>query len=169
MRKSAWAALLLACVLLLASCGKQSGSSLKQASSKVSAVSTEESEADSLPATVNLADEARQYASTPGRTALALIICRLDRSSALQGLTQKSAGDLFEMLRETAIQKSRTLESLDQQYDLHDILASEGIHVNIHANAADTVSGGAPAADWVSKFEASYAASASPSQQSSLG
>lgn len=117
-----------------------------------------------LPPTVNLADMARTYGSTPGRTALSLIICRVDRSSGLQSLSQKSVQELFDILRETATQNAQTLESLNTQFDLVDILASEGVYVKIHANAADTLSTPiTPAPDWIEHFQKAYAASSSGS------
>lgn len=69
------------------------------------------------------------------------------------------------MLRETATQNAQTLESLNIQFHLTDILASEGISVKIHANAADTLSAPIlPAADWMAQFQTAYAASGSSSQ-----
>lgn len=122
---------------------------------------------NTLPSTVNLTNMANTYASTPGRVALSLIICSMDRSNSLKTLPQKSARDLFSMLRETAAQNTQTLESLNTEFGLTDILASEGIYVRIHANAADTLTmPTAPAADWITRFESAYATSSSNSKSS---
>lgn len=153
---------LMAVIVALASlsaCGTQvqqpqrPASEMAQSSSRGGAIDT------ILPATVDLNVMARTYASTPGRVALSLIICRLDRSSYLQSLTQKSAQDLFSMLREVSSQNAQTLEALNTQFHLTDILASEGIYVHIHANAADPLTTPvAPASDWVTQFQTAYAA-----------
>lgn len=115
-----------------------------------------------LPSSIDLLDMAHTYASTPGRTALSLVICRVDRSSGLQSLTQKSAQELFSILRETATQNAQTLESLNTQFDLVDVLASEGVYVRIHANAADILSTPiTPTSNRIVTFQNAFAASSS--------
>lgn len=154
-------------MVLFSACGTQSLPPKQGASTSSTASFSAHSGLISsvLPSTVNLVDMAHAYGSTPGRIALSLLICRLDRSSSLQDLSQKPAQDLFAMLRETATQNAQTLESLNIQFHLTDILASEGISVKIHANAADTLSAPIlPAADWMAQFQTAYAASGSSSQ-----
>lgn len=156
---AALCAAVLACAVALAACGQKKASSSKSVSAQETG-SVSSAASSTLPASVDLAAEAKTLGSTPGRTALALIICRLDPTNQLQPLAQKNAGDLFSLLQEIAVQKSRTLESLDQQFGLRDILASENIYVIIRANAADTVSGAVSsvAAGWEQNFEKAYAA-----------
>ena len=149
------------CALALAACGQRETSSATSKSvSVLEAESVSGTVASALPETVDLAAEAQTLGSTPGRTALALIVCRLDPTNSLAALAQKNAADLLSLLQEIAVQKSRTLESLDQQFGLRDILASEHVYVLIHANAADTVSGdgSAASAGWEQNFEKAYAA-----------
>lgn len=145
---------------VLSACSTQAPQMKKAAVSSSMSVSADHLISSPLPSTVNLADMAHAYGSTPGRVALSLVICRMDRSNSLQSLAQKSAQDLFAMLRETATQNTQTLESLNIQFHLTDILASENIYVKIHANAADALSAPiAPAANWIEQFQAAYAAS----------
>ncbi|ADU26282.1 hypothetical protein [Ethanoligenens harbinense] len=166
LRRLLFLAVAVAALALLSACGTQPRQS-KSSTAEAIPSSLHGGTIDStLPATADLNTMARTYASTPGRIALSLIICRLDRSSYLQPLAQKSAQDLFSMLREVAAQNSQTLESLNTQFHLTDILSSEGIYVQIHANAADPLSTPiAPAPDWITQFQSAYASLSSASSQ----
>jgi hypothetical protein len=106
---------------------------------------------------IDLNAEAATLKSTPGQVALSLIICRLDNSEVLDELASKDPQDLFNILTETALQKSQSLQSLDEQYDLTDILASGKIYVTIKSN--DVSSAPAPkssSTDWIAKFQSAY-------------
>ncbi|MDR3552718.1 MAG: hypothetical protein P4L75_06295 [Clostridia bacterium] len=102
---------------------------------------------------MSLADKAVYLGSTKGRVALAIIINRLDSTQVVDDLAKKSALELFTILQNTAPQKSQTLEGLDRLYDLHAILASEGIYVTIQANDAVSAKSSKQNDDWVKKFE----------------
>jgi hypothetical protein len=78
--------------------------------------------------------QAKLYQSTPGRVALAMLICKLDSSYDYTDLIKKNANELFDDVSEIAFEKNVTLESLDSRYDLTKILASEKIYVSIVAN-----------------------------------
>lgn len=131
--------------------GKQAGSGAVLSASSVS---------QPVP---DIAAEAQKLSKTPGCVALAEIICQLDSSNHLEDLVQKNdAQHLFEILRETASQKSLTLETIDTQYDLKDILASEGIFVSISSNAVTSLPAGSRPADssWIPKFQSAASAKA---------
>lgn len=106
--------------------------------------------------------EAEKLGVSPGRVALGEIICKLDSSNVLEDLVSKNTSQgLLEILRETALQKSTTLESLDEKYELTDILASEDIHVTIASNGVttQTVPSSTPSADdWISRFQSALSA-----------
>ena len=155
-----------ACLLLpflLASCS--SGKSLNSTGSadrQTGNAAVLSASASSSPVT-DITAEAQKLSTTPGCVALAEIICQLDSSNHLEDLAQKNnAQNLFEILRETASQKSLTLETIDTQYDLKDILASEGIFVSISSNAATSLPTGSRPADssWIPKFQSAASAKA---------
>ena len=146
--------------LLLVSCGQASSES--SSSPRASQTTGSDIIDSGIPATIDLQTEAKAESSTPGRTALALLICRLDKTSSLKSLAQKSASDLFAMLRETAVQHAQTLQALNERFGLTDILASEGIYVKISGNMAQTVSLPIqPNAGWETQFENAYNAASS--------
>ena len=159
--KQAAACLLLPFLLASCSSGKSldsTGSANKQAGN-AAVLSASASSAPVSDITV----EAQKLSSTPSCVALAEIICQLDSSNHLEDLVQKNnAQKLFEILRETASQKSLTLESIDTQYDLKDILASEGIYVSISSNAVTSLPTGSKPADssWIPKFQSGVSAKA---------
>lgn len=119
-----------------------------------------------LTGTIRVAEKADLYGTSKGRIALALIICKLDSSKSLSDLAQKDAATLFELLRETAMQKSVTLETVDKQYDVTDILASEGIYESIQANNVTSLTAGSSQAS-VSSSAVSDSKKASASNASS--
>jgi len=88
-----------------------------------------------LVTVTDLDAEAKKLSSSTGRVALALIICKLDPHNVFEELSQKNAKELFDTLIETASRKSQTLEAIDGQFNLKDILASEKIYVTIKSNA----------------------------------
>lgn len=160
---AAWAAVFVAVAVLACSCSVHKGKTVSAKSSGKGsfAISQPVSSAESFAAqnasaavSVDIQEEAVKEGSTPGRVALAVIINRLDGTTSLDDLCHQSAKELFDILQQTASQKSQTLESLDQLYDLSDILASEHIYVQFQSNnvvsstPADSGSGG-----WVPKFE----------------
>lgn len=112
---------------------------------------------------IDVRSQAKKLGSTPGRVALAAIIIRLDNASPIEDLSRNSAKELFDVLRQTASQKSQTLEALDQLYGLSDILASENIYVRFQANnvvsAADE--SGAASSDWIDRFQKAINAASS--------
>lgn len=142
---------------LLVSCTtgwKHDGGGIDSTASVSSALSS----SSYIPAT-DINAEAQRLGVSPGRVALGEIICRLDSSNRLDDLVPKNdAQELFEILRETALQKSTTLEAINEKYGLTDILASEGIHVDISSNGvtlrsnADNASPGGN--DWITHFQA---------------
>ena len=159
---------------LLSSCSPVNGAQTKSQAVSVGAVSeagtdssasagaslkisiAEKSKAADSPApeiVTDITEEASDYGSSPGRVALAIIINRLDNATVVEDLAQQDAPELFELLRQTASQNSQTLQSLDKQYYLSDILASEGIHVTIESNNVISSASGSPDKDWIAKFE----------------
>lgn len=106
--------------------------------------------------------EAEKLGVSPGQVALGEIICRLDSSNTLEDLVSKNNSQgLLEILRETALQKSTTLESLNEKYGLTAILASEGIHVVITSNgitAQSASSSASSAEDWIPRFQSALSA-----------
>ncbi len=151
-------------VVILAACsagrthGGQSGN-VGNGSAAVSAAS-------SFAPVSDVAAEAQRIGVTPGRVALGEIICRLDSSNVLEDLVAKNASrDLLEILRETALQKSTTLEALDEKYGLTAILASEGIFVSISSNGVMTQSEASHASvadsDWLPRFQTAISAAGS--------
>ena len=154
--------------LLLTSCSYSKLSTAKSGAGDVSVADSIDSSYSATGSSVsisgNLYTMAAALDSSPGRVALSLIICKLDSSRMLAELSQKDAQSLFDTLKEIAQQKSQTLESLDDLYDLKDILASEKIYVLINSNAV--TSSNAPQSSgnsvdvngWIEKFEKAYAA-----------
>lgn len=141
-------------LLLLISCS--SGSPRNSAgSSRPTVLLASSASAASMP---GVTSEAQKLNVTPGRIALGEIVCQLDSSNVLEDLVAKNTSrELLEILRETALQKSTTLETIDEKYGLTSILASEGIYVAITSNGVTEKSGNGisapPASDWVPRFE----------------
>jgi hypothetical protein len=136
--KTAIAAVLCAAALALISCSSNSDSVI---SDKASDIGVSSSQIVSQPSLSNqpnfkasVVQQAAVYKSSPGRVALSMLICRLDSSCVYTDLVEKSAKELFEIVSETAFEKNITLESLDNNYGLCDILASEKIYVSIKSN-----------------------------------
>lgn len=102
---------------------------------------------------IDVREEAKKLGSTPGQVALAAIISRLDNASPVEDLSRNSAKELFDDLRQTASQKSQTLEALDQLYDLSDILASEGIYVRFQANNIVSSAPSSASDGWIDGFQ----------------
>lgn len=133
------AVLLLMQPLLLTSCssGSNPAKSANAGGITLGAKSSQSSQA-SLPAQpdfgANVVQQAKLNNSSAGRVALSMIICRLDSSYVYSDLIRKSAKELFDIVSETAVEKNVTLESLNSQYGLCDILASEKIYVSIESN-----------------------------------
>jgi hypothetical protein len=84
-------------------------------------------------------EQAALYKSSPSRVALSMLVCRLGSSYIYGDLVKKSAKELFEIVSETAVENSVTLESLNNRYGLCDILASENIYVSIEANSVTSL------------------------------
>jgi hypothetical protein len=156
-----WRICVAACLMMLflTSCSlkfSSSGNNYKKATAAT--YDSNQSSSSSISLNVDLNTEAASLSSTPGRVALALIICKMDSSRVLDELTQKKAQPLFDILKEIAQQKSQTLESLDDQYGLKDILASEQIYVTIKSNAVTSVpapssAGSSSDNGWMQKFK----------------
>lgn len=104
---------------------------------------------------VDVVSDAKTLGSSPGRLALAIIINRIDGTTAIDDLARKNAQELFDILRQTASQKSETLESLDQIYYLSDILASEKIYVLLQSNNVVSSKAASYDANWAEKFDKS--------------
>lgn len=152
-----------AVVLLAGSCARRSETAVSVKSSAkgsfeisqpVSSTEMFAAQNASAATSIDIEKEAAKEGSTPGRVALAAVINKLDGTSSVDDLSKKSAQELFDILQQTASQKSQTLESLDQLYYLTDILADEKIFVNFQSNnvvssmAEDSVQN-----DWIPKFE----------------
>ena len=140
---------------LLVACSSQHSMSKPVSKSSFVSLSSAPSQDSSAKAkrTVDIKSEAAALSSSAGRVALALVIYKLDNSKAVDELAKKDAATLFDILQEVALQKSQSLESLDDQYDLHDILASENIHVTIKANNVTSASQTGSNTDWVTNFQ----------------
>jgi hypothetical protein len=143
-------------LMALTSCSAKMSSANKTADSTAAAGTAvpTTSQTVTLKQNIDMSAEAATLKTTPGKVALALIICKMDNSRALEDLAQKDSQDLLSILSEIAQQKSRTLESLNEQYDLVDILASENIFISIKSNAVTS----APAKSssdlsWIPKFQ----------------
>lgn len=156
--------LLIALAVMATACSGSPASSNETAASLKSAATSkpDESKSNFISSSItkdyiNLNELAQKYGISAGRMALALIICKLDSTMSIDDLIKKESGDLFEILTETATQKSITLETIDQRYGLTGILHSEGINVTIQAN--NVTSGPALASSqtgsdsWVNQFE----------------
>lgn len=151
----------LAAALMLASCTKGGDAKKSRASAAAGTVVTQGTVSAAQPEFgKSVVEQAEIYDSSPGRIALAMLICRLDSSYDYTQLVGKSAKELFETLSETAFEKNVTLESLNTQYGLCDILASEKIYVSIEANSVTSL----PAP---SSSSSSKPASSVPSRNSS--
>lgn len=127
---------LIALLLMLSatSCSKQNVKS-KNAAPSIRAGHSEKISGPSQPDySADLETEAQKYKSSPGRVALAMIICKLENSYSYSDIVKYSAKELFDILSESAVANNITLESLNTRYGLLDILASEKIYVSITAN-----------------------------------
>jgi len=82
----------------------------------------------------SLKDQAKIYNSTPSRVALAMLICKLDNSYFYTDIVTLDAKELFDILRDSAVDNNITLESLNTRYGLLDILAAENIYITISSN-----------------------------------
>lgn len=143
-------------LLLLTSCSAkfQSTSGAKKATNDTFNSTSATSSQPQLKQNVDINSEAATLKSTPGRVALSHIICKMDSSRALETLSQKDARELLAIISEVAQQKSQTLESLNDQYDLKDILASENVYVNIKSNAVTSAAAQSSSDNsWITKFE----------------
>lgn len=164
-RRATVAAICLILLLLFTSCtAKNSSGSVMQSTKRAGASAAEKSVSSAQP--LDLSKEAQKLDVSEGRAALALIICKLDSSKVVSELAQKDASDLLDILTETALQNSQSLESLDEQYDLKDILASEGVYITIKSNAVSEslAPSGSPGNGWVQNFQNAY--NAAPSSTS---
>lgn len=103
---------------------------------------------------LDLNSEAAALSTQPGQVALALIVCKLDNTKVLDELVKLEPHALFDLLNETALQKSQTLESLDEQYGLAEILASLNINVSIKSNTVTSAPAASSASqNWIAKFQ----------------
>ena len=133
------AALLLMQPLLLTSCSSDRDSAKSANASGIalgvkSSQSSQTSQSSQPDFGASVVQQARLNNSSTGRVALAMLICRLDSSYVYSDLIKKNAKELFDIVSETAVEKNVTLESLNSQYGLCDILASEKIYVSIESN-----------------------------------
>jgi hypothetical protein len=132
------AAALLLQALLLTSCSSDTGTAKSAKTSNASKAkisqSYQSSQLTQPDFSANVVQQASIYKSSSGRVALSMLICKLDSSYVYSDLVKKSAKELFDIVSETAVEKNVTLESLDSQYGLSDILASEKIYVSIESN-----------------------------------
>lgn len=103
--------------------------------------------------TINLEKLSKQYNSTDGRVAMAVIIYKMDNSAVIEDLSKKSAKELFDYICELAPQASYTLEGLNKLYYLQDILASEGLYVDLQSNNVVSRATKSPDKGWIQKFE----------------
>ena len=149
-------------VIFCASCGsggnKEAGSSPSALSEKQASDSSMKSAAESASgsnAKIDLKARSSELGTSPGRLALAIIIDRLDNATVVEDLSKKNAQELFDLLRQTASQKSQTLEGLNSLYHLNDILASEGIYVTIQANNVTSAASCSVSDSWIDVFETS--------------
>jgi hypothetical protein len=162
-----WRICVAACLMMLflTSCSLKLGSAGNNYKNAATATyDSNQSSSSSISLNVDLNTEAASLSSTPGRVALALIICKMDSSRVLDELAKKDAPSLLNILKEIALQKSQTLESLDDQYDLKDILASEQIYVTIKSNDVSSVPAPSSAVSssdngWMQKFKTAINAS----------
>ena len=148
--------LIFACfaLLFLTSCTSKALKSSNQASYNAAATTSSGSALPSQYRNIDINSEASALSTQPGQVALALIICKLDNTKVLDELVKQDPHSLFDLLNETALQKSLTLESLDEQYGLTDILASLNIYVNIKSNTVTSVPTPSSASqNWITKFQ----------------
>jgi hypothetical protein len=151
--------LILTCLglLLLTSCSAkfQNSSGAKKTTADTFNSATTENPQPQLKRNIDVNSEAATLKSTSGRVALSLIICKMDSSRVFETLSQKDASELLAIISEVAQQKSQTLESLNNQYGLKDILASEKIYVDIRSNAVTSAATQSNSDDsWITKFQA---------------
>ena len=143
-------------LLLLTSCSAkfQNSSAVKKTTADTFDAPPTTSSQSQLKRNIDVNSEAATLKSTPGRVALSLIICKMDSSRVFETLSQKDASELLAIISEVAQQKSQTLESLNNQYGLKDILASEKIYVDIKSNAVTSAAAQSSSDNnWIAKFQ----------------
>lgn len=100
-----------------------------------------------------------------------MIICKLDDSYLYTDIVTLDAEELFDILRDSAVDNNVTLESLNSRYGLLDILADEDIYITISSNNVTYKSESEAAAErkksgssskskrWVAKFQSAITSS----------
>lgn len=157
--------------VFLSSCNAQQPNSKSTQTSSVVSEISHNTDALEPNYSADLNDQAEIYNSTPSRVALAMIICKLDDSYLYTDIVTLDAEELFDILRDSAVDNNVTLESLNSRYGLLDILADEDIYITISSNNVTYKSESEAAAErkksgssskskrWVAKFQSAITSS----------